>query len=276
MGYIEKKVGFRSEKGTNHENNEDSIVCFLDEQKTSSGPEVVAAVIDGMGGYDGGSDASNFIKKNLEEFWKNEKFIEFAKEQNVSEDNIPLIYKLLIENINEKLYQHKNESQNKKMGSTFTGIVGYEMELYLAHVGDSRCYQFRKGRMNQLTEDHNMGTKIVKELNKSIDPIPEYYPLLYRSMGYKSWVKIDFQIINVEPNDFYLFCSDGVYQYVDQNDFSKILLQNDFDPQKVCDVLVDSAKKNGSQDDLSAVGLLYLSFMGLEMSKQEKTARLDF
>ena len=95
-------------------------------------------------------------------------------------------------------------------------------------------------------------------------------------MGFKPFIKVDFQILNVEPNDFYLFCSDGVHQHIDHKDFPKILLNNDFDPQKVCDALVSLAKKNGSEDDLSVTGILYLSFMGLEISKQEKTARLDF
>ena len=276
MGYIEKQIGFYTDIGNSREYNEDSLVCFSNSRNISD-VELVLGVADGMGEAGGGKEASSFITSELERLFKDQgQYKAFAESLETDPKNLPYIYKCAIESINRDLYEKRmKESQSLEMGSTFTGVLGYEMELYLAHVGDSRAYLIRQGKIAALTEDHVIGNKIEK-VKKSEDKskLPKYFHLLYRSMGYKPWLKTDYKILKVEPNDFYFFCTDGLYNYIDEKTIFLTLMNLEYDPKKSTETLVKLAKAKGSKDNISAAAVLYLNVMGLEMSKQEKTQML--
>ena len=278
MGYIEKKIGFYTDIGNSREQNEDSVVCFSNSRNISD-VELVLGVADGMGGYKGGKEAGLFITSELERLFKDKgEYKKLAETLETEPRNLPYLYKCAIESINKNLYEKRmNESERSEMGSTLTGVLGYEMELYLAHVGDSRAYLIRQGKISALTEDHVIGNKI-RKVKKIEDPtqLPRYFHLLYRSMGYKPWIKIDYKILKVEPNDVYFFCTDGLYNYVDEKTIFLTMMNLEYDPQKSTETLVKLAKAKGSTDNISAACVLYLNVMGLEMTKQEKTQRIQF
>jgi len=169
------------------------------------------------------------------------------------------------------------DEQHQNMGSTFTGALAYEMELYLAHVGDSRAYRLRQGKLTPLTEDHTMGEKLRKagqELHQ--ESLPENYNrVLYRSMGARPWIKIDFQILKVLPNDFYLFCSDGLHEFLEGEEIRRALLKVENDPRRAPEALIRLARDRGAQDDISVACILYVDYRGMEMSKGHKTGRLE-
>ena len=98
------------------------------------------------------------------------------------------------------------------MGTTFTGALCYDLEMYLGHVGDSRAYQIRGGKVTCLTEDHTIGNRLDKEFEGTDQLVPaKYHNILYRCMGYRPWVKLDFKTVKALSHDAYLFCSDGLY-----------------------------------------------------------------
>ncbi len=278
MGYIEKKIGFYTDIGNSREQNEDSTVCFSNPRNITD-VELVLGVADGMGGYNGGKEASSFITSELERLFRGEgQYKTFAETLETDPRNLPYLYKTAIESINCGLYEKRmKDPERSEMGSTFTGVLGYEMELYLAHVGDSRAYLIRQGKISALTEDHVIGRKIgkVKKIEDK-SPLPKYFNLLYRSMGYKPWVKMDYKILKVEPNDAYFFCTDGLYNYVDEKTIFLTMMNLEYDPQKSTETLVKLAKAKGATDNISAACVLYLNVMGLEMSKDEKTQRIQF
>ena len=272
MGYIEKKIGFYTDPGNSRTQNEDSIVCFSNPRNVSD-VELVLGVADGMGGDEVGKQASSFITSELERLFKDKgQYKSFAESLETDPKNLPYIYKCAMESINKDLYEKRmKEPQHREMGSTFTGVLGYEMELYLTHVGDSRAYLIRNSKITALTEEHSIGHKIGKIKKYEDNKLPQYFHLLYRSMGYRPWLKMDYKILKVEPNDLYFFCTDGLYNYLDEKTIFLTLMNLDYDPVKSTETLVKLAKAKGSKDNISAACVLYLNVMGLEMSKQEKT-----
>ncbi len=275
MGYVEKRIGFCTDAG-GRDQNEDSVTCFVS-PKEPNGLEMGIGVADGMGSYSGGEIASRFIVSEIEKLFKSGQYISFAQTLETSPRNLPYLFKMAVEDVNDRLYtMRKNDDAHKNMGSTFTGAIGYEMELYLAHVGDSRAYRIREGKITRITEDHTIGTRLQKELPSSpASGLPSYYHILYRSVGYRPWIKMDFHILKALPNDVYLFCTDGLYNFVDDTTILRTTMRSEQDPSKCTQMLVELAKKQGSKDNISAACLLYVNYMGLEMSKNQATGRLE-
>ncbi len=279
MSYVEKRIGFCMDTG-GCDKNEDSLLCFLN-PKDPHGLELGIGVADGMGSYAGGEIASHFIVSELESFFKFGHYIQFAQKLETSSKNFPYLFKMAVEDVNERLYtMRKNDDAHKNMGSTFTGAIGYDMELYLAHVGDSRAYRIREGKITCITEDHTIKAKLQKEQCSFQDGAPSNYDhisdhVLYRSIGYSPWTKMDFHVLKALQNDVYLFCSDGLYNFVDDTTMLRTAMCSELNPSVCTQRLVDIAKNNGCKDNISVVCLFYVSCVGLEMSKNQATARLE-
>jgi protein phosphatase len=282
MSYVEKRIGFCTDLG-GRKKNEDSVLCFLN-LKEANNLELGIGVADGMGSYSGGEIASQFITKEIEYLFKSGHYLSFARKLETNFKNFPYLFKMAVEDVNERLYVLRtNDDAHKNMGSTFTGAIGYEMELYLAHVGDSRVYRIREGKIKCITEDHTIKTKLQKEKCFSmVDGIPRTHNydhisdhILYRSVGYRPWIKMDFHLLKALQNDVYLFCTDGLYNFVDEEAILRITMHSNLDPSLCTQKLVDLAKSNGCNDNVSVVCLFYVNCMGLEMSKNQATERLE-
>ncbi len=109
--------------------------------------------------------------------------------------------------------------------------------------------------LTPLTKDHSLVYRLVEA--KQIEPDDIYtHPqrnLIYRSLGagHKS-VDPDVFNISLQPGDSLLLCSDGLWEMVRNNDLLKVLEENT-DPQKICDTLIDMANTNGGEDNITAV-----------------------
>jgi serine/threonine protein phosphatase PrpC len=276
MGYLEKKIGFFSEPDSFNK-KKDVVRCFTN-PKSEVAMMVGIAKTFGAPTREEDEAASEYLIAELDKYFRNQEYRNLAARLHASPKNIPFMYKMVLEEINEHLFNEQQKTPQLKNRSTlYTGVLAYEMELYLAHVGNCRVYRVRSGRIRCLTDDHSLGARIRKEKGKDAGDIPEeYYSILYRAFGYRPWIKMDFQVIQTLANDYYLFCTDEVYHHVTELEMDKILLQCEYDPEKCSRVLVERAREKGATGALSAAGILYINYMGLEMSKSEATIRLEF
>ncbi|MES2259269.1 MAG: protein phosphatase 2C domain-containing protein [Pseudomonadota bacterium] len=161
-----------------------------------------------------------------------------------------------VEFANERMYltnMANDQADGAGMGTTLTGMwqVAPDGPVFIFHVGDSRLYCFRKGRLSQLTRDQTLYQQAL-EAGMS-EPLPARN-LLLQALGPASGIKPDLQTQVVAPGDIYLLCSDGLYGNSTPEAIAAILARASNDNlDACCTQLVDMAKRDGSRDNITAV-----------------------
>jgi PPM family protein phosphatase len=149
----------------------------------------------------------------------------------------------------------EEQSGARGLGCTVTSALIQDDQAFIVNVGDSRTYLLRNGELTSLTRDHSLVQRLVEE--KQITPDDVYtHPqrnLIYRSLGagHKS-VEPDVFHQTLQHGDTLLLCSDGLWEMVRRQDLISILQQED-DPQHLCDRLIDMANDHGGEDNITAV-----------------------
>jgi len=143
------------------------------------------------------------------------------------------------------------------MGTTIVGCV-FSLEkskVYIAHVGDSRCYQIRDHKINLLTEDHSLYYEIKQAMphlsSKQLVHIPKN--VIIRALGVSDEVKVDMRTETIKLDDIYLLCSDGLTTMVEDEEILRIVEDNNKDLERACDMLVERANENGGKDNITVV-----------------------
>ena len=233
-----------TDPGLLRENNEDSVA--LD---TAQG---VAVLADGMGGYNAGEIASamavTFVKAELS------RWLEEAAPQCTVSD-IKHAMEACVVNANQSIYNAANANpQFSGMGTTIVvGVFGARRVL-LAHVGDSRCYLWRQGRLTQLTRDHSL---LQEQLDAGlITPaqakVASHKNLVTRALGVEEGVQVDVMEHTPLLGDVYLMCSDGLSDMVDDEDLTYLLSARS-SLQERASTLIRAANGAGGRDNISAI-----------------------
>ena len=164
--------------------------------------------------------------------------------------------KAAIRQANKAILNYGEEKSSARgLGSTVTTALIQSDLAFIANIGDSRTYLYRDSALTPLTKDHSLVYRLVEA--KQIEPDDIYsHPqrnLIYRSLGagHKS-VDPDVFHISLRPGDSLLLCCDGLWEMVRNGDLLKVLEENT-DPQKICDTLIDMANTNGGEDNITAV-----------------------
>jgi protein phosphatase len=140
------------------------------------------------------------------------------------------------------------------MGTTLVMGIFRERRLLLGHVGDSRAYRLRAGRLQQLTRDHSL-------LQEQVDAgliTPEQAAqsanknLVTRAVGVEDTVLLETHQHDVEPGDLYLLCSDGLSDMLEDELIGQ-LLQGQDALDEMAAALVDAANDAGGKDNISVV-----------------------
>lgn len=211
---------------------------------------MLLGVADGMGGHEGGEVASYLCSHYLLKNWENELENPFENIQSVKN----FLRNSLIEG-NKHIYHINNHLQIKfPMGTTATFGLLWENKLIIAHAGDSRCYRVRKKRIEQLTVDQSWMTEMIEKLGWS-ETEASNHPLantLTNCIGTAEYLNIVFKTVNVQPDDTYIFCSDGVSSLVDQNDMKQAVFDSP-DQKGVVKKLIHLALQRGGHDNITAV-----------------------
>jgi protein phosphatase len=216
---------------------------------------LVLMVSDGMGGYEGGEVASAVVVREMAEYcfdrmpWLQNGFGPAAVE-------IKQGLKRALEQCLPKVRQAALERRlDQRMGATFTMAYVEYPRVYVTHAGDSRCYLEHQGVLTRLTRDHTVAQQMVDEhlISESDAARSPYRHVLLNAIGGETdEVFIDVQLLEVEPGDQLLLCSDGLTSELDDAEIRKELDA----PRSVAETvnrLIEAAKEAGGDDNITAV-----------------------
>lgn len=226
----------------------------------------LALVADGMGGHEAGDVASGLVIEVISDFIYeyDPEFIEQpagpdtegpagpAGQTADAPSIAPNVIQGAVKTANTKIYQinlTRGHRDGTGMGSTFVGLWLLENENRAAvfHVGDSRVYLFRDGKLRQSTKDHSLYQEWLD--HGSEGPAPKRN-MISRALGPWPNVEADVDILNVISGDQFLLCTDGLSDMVDDQTIEKTLLAHS-DMDAACKVLVDLANENGGVDNIT-------------------------
>lgn len=140
------------------------------------------------------------------------------------------------------------------MGCTLTVLLVGRNKAAMAHVGDSRLYLERHGRLRQLSVDHTVAEEFARRgliARAQIPLVPQGHALA-RAVGVRESVEADEMLFNIRPGDRFILCSDGVWGYLeDPRDMEEFLFL--LGPSEIAQSLVTFANTAGGQDNATAV-----------------------
>ena len=200
-------------------------------------------VADGMGGTNGGALASRMTISALE-----------RELETYSEPPSVAQLQNLLAKINEQIFQAgQQDVKLAGMGTTLVGLVFSDDAITSLYVGDSRAYRIRNKKIVQLSEDHTL----IKELIKTgtIDPSKEdSHPIshmLTKSLGPVAHIHVDCNRIDspAEPSDTYILCSDGLHNYVSEDEILSVVVENP--PDDASQILINLANQRGGADNIT-------------------------
>jgi len=127
-------------------------------------------------------------------------------------------------------------------------------EIHIAHVGDSRCYRVREGRIEQLTRDHSLVSDAIAFKPDITEAELALFPknVISRALGRGAKVDIDVQSSPVQPGDAYLLCSDGLSGMIDDPTILSCI-QQESDLGRTVQALIDAANAAGGTDNVTAL-----------------------
>ena len=232
-----------SETGNVRPNNQDAIRFHEPQDKpTLESHGMLYAVADGMGGYEHGDLASSLA---LETFFKTF----YAGTPNKS----PQTLRQGIKTANQVLMQEAQRLQSR-MGTTLSAINLVGHECHIAHIGDSRIYQVRGRKGVCLTKDHTAVGQLVRMRLLSPDKVRthERRSMLEKCLGLHMFVQPDVQRCSVEEGDYFVLCTDGIWGYVEDDEFTRIV-QESRHPEAIGASLFELALSRESDDNLSVL-----------------------
>ncbi len=141
------------------------------------------------------------------------------------------------------------------MGTTMTVALVEGDHVSIGHVGDSRAYLVRDGRMEQLTDDHSLVNELLKSGRLSPEEA-ETHPqrsVITRALGTDPNVDVDAFRIDAQAGDLFLICSDGLTSMVDDEDILELLERHGDDLERAARSLVSAANKGGGEDNITVV-----------------------
>lgn len=201
------------------------------------------AVADGMGGAQAGEVASRLAAAAFREYREAD---ELAPEERVQ---------AIIKEANRRIHDRaRTDSEVSGMGTTVTAALLTDGRVVIGHVGDSRAYRIRDGRLEQLTEDHSL----VADLMRSGRLTPEEaegHPqrsVITRALGTDSDVDVDTLVIEAEEGDLFLLCSDGLSTMVSDADLLATVERAKSLDEAARD-LVRAANSGGGEDNVTVV-----------------------
>jgi PPM family protein phosphatase len=223
-----------SDPGRRRRQNEDAYVC----------EPPLFAVADGMGGAQAGELASSLAAAAVRD---DPRATPESGEQRVDE---------LIQEANRRVYQRQShDAAASGMGTTMTVALVEDGTVAIGHVGDSRAYLIRGGRLEQLTEDHSLVAELVRSGKLSPEEA-EAHPqrsVITRALGTDPNVDVDTFSVETQPGDVFLLCSDGLTSMVGDETILAEVERNRSDLKAAAKALVRAANRGGGEDNITLV-----------------------
>jgi protein phosphatase len=140
------------------------------------------------------------------------------------------------------------------MGTTLVALLAGPERIALAHVGDSRAYLVRGGRIRQLTDDHSLVAELVRrrEISEHAARGHPHRHVLTRALGVRRSVEADLAELTPAVDDTFVLCSDGLTGHVRDEEIAETVLSTG-DLDSACERLVEMANARGGEDNITVV-----------------------
>jgi len=221
----------------------------------SSNRSYLFVVADGMGGHAGGEQASALAIHSVESFIL-ETFKWFAQFKAREEDQVLGDFQRALGQANARILAEAAERPELGgMGTTLTLAYSLNDVLFVAHVGDSRCYLSRNRALYRLTSDHTLLEDMVRQGTLSAEEATNHrwrHVITNVVGGNDPQVKVELHKLHLETGDVVLLCSDGLTGMLPEQEIGRAL-QAEADPEQTCRLLVDRANQAGGRDNITVV-----------------------
>ena len=237
------KIVAKTDKGIVRDNNQDAYAVgeFSDEV-------VWSVVCDGMGGAAGGNIASALAVKVISEK------INAGYRENMRDASIRNMLDSALTAANIEVYDLADERpEYRGMGTTVVCAIVRDRQAYIAHAGDSRAYVVSGGQVHQITTDHSVVQDLINKGRITIEEA-KHHPnknIITRAVGVDKEIEIDFCQVDLEKNDILVLCTDGLSNYVSNEEM--VELMSDGMHYAFADRIVTKANKNGGGDNITVV-----------------------
>jgi protein phosphatase len=248
---LELEASRLSDAGPHRETNEDSIGCFAPADALALQRKgYLYVVADGVGGHAAGEVASaTAVARVGEEYYAptNHTRIEPALRQAVEAANMR-IHELV----------HRNP-EYRTMETTLTAMAISGAQAYIAHVGDTRLYQWRDGQLTQLTTDHSEAAELVRMRILKPERARDHpgRNTLTRTLGSRLFPRPDYFRRPLMAGDQFVMCSDGLWSEVEDAEIAEVLAAHA--PVAACRELIGRALERDCSDNVSVQVVRVLS-----------------
>ena len=239
-----------SDTGRVREHNEDTI--------GTDGDIGLVVLADGMGGYKAGEVASGIAVRTVMTLIKDaverEDLSLSDPETGLSRSGILL--RDAIQRANKIIYQTaKTQANCEGMGTTVVAGLFFDDKLTIAHVGDSRLYRCRDGKLEQVTQDHSLLQELVSRGFYTPEEAQRAAAKNYvtRALGVEPTVDVEITEVPALKDDVYLLCSDGLSDMVEDDDIQLTINTFGANLETVAKQLVLLGNDNGGRDNISVV-----------------------
>ena len=223
--------------------NEDAIGIRLPEGSALTTKGAIAIIADGVSAAEAGKEASDTaVTSFISDYYSTH------DTWSVKTSGLKVLIAL-----NRWLYGRGQKYLKAEKGyvTTFSALILKSSSAYIFHVGDTRIYRVRHGRMEQLTRDH-------------ATPVGNGQHYLARALGIDPRLEVDYQEFDLLEGDKFLLSTDGVHDHLPQQRIHDILTESK-DLEQTCKTLIDEALEAGSKDNLSAQIILVKATGSIEV-----------
>lgn len=241
-------AGAATDTGRVREQNEDVVRVTAPDSAEAGTDRLLAAVADGVGGYQRGEVASRIAVDAL--------FDVFAADTFAG--GVAAVFRRGFKAANDRIVaESAGMDPNSTMGTTLVAAAIVGDQLTVANIGDSRAYLLRAEAATQITRDHSL---IAEQVAAGVISPAEaresrYRNVVTRALGQRAKLEVDIFEISLLPEDRVVLCSDGVHGSLEAEDIAALGLRGA--PQAASRELIEQALERGSTDNVSAVVLWY-------------------
>ena len=232
-----------TDTGRMRDNNEDAFIA----QKILKDQYILACVIDGVGGYEGGEVAAQIAKENILNYF------------SIPSGDVPTMMKEALMVANEKIYEEKQKGKNDSMACVLTmAITDIERnKFYYAHIGDTRLYLFRDNSLVKITRDHSF-VGFLEDTGRLSEAEAMNHPKrneINKALGFDPQMRTTADYVETGespflPGDILLLCSDGLSDMLNAKEITSILVNNKALEQKG-EKLIEAANNAGGKDNIT-------------------------
>jgi protein phosphatase len=240
--------------GMRRDHNEDNFLVDDDAH--------LYVVADGMGGHLGGEMASMLAVSTIQESVLDQRR-EVANGRGftgpIEQHPALMMLPKAVKRACAAIYRKSQEvTELQGMGTTVTGVAFLDGFAFFGHVGDSRAYLIRDGRIDQLSEDHSLVNEQLKAglITPEQARLSRFKHIITRSVGFEEDVAVDTMVVQAQEGDLYVLCSDGLANLVSNQEILEVVQASFL--RDAPRALIGTANDRGGDDNVTVI-VLYVN-----------------